>query len=152
MEVILLQDTRQLGRRGEVVTVKPGYARNYLLPQGIALEKTRANLAFFEQQRKKIDAVHAKERDEAAAIAAVIADLKVKIAKRVGETETLYGSVTAADVAEVLARKGVTVDKRKIDLGVAHGIKTLGDHKVTIDLHPEVIAELTVSVVSTEEG
>ncbi len=152
MEVILLQDTRQLGRRGEVVTVKPGYARNYLLPQGIALEKTRANLAFFEQQRKKIDAVHAKERDEAAAIAAVIADLKVKIAKRVGETETLYGSVTAADIAEVLARKGVTVDKRKIDLGVAHGIKTLGDHKVTIDLHPDVMADLVVSVVPEEEG
>ena len=153
MEVILLQDTRELGHRGEVVKVKPGYARNYLLPQGIALEKTRANLAYFEQQKKKIDAVHAKERDEAAAIAAVIAGLSIKIAKRVGEKETLYGSVTAADVAEELERKGVSVDKRKIDLGVAHGhgIKTLGEHVVSIDLHPEVMAELTVSVVPEEE-
>ena len=152
MEVILLQDMRRLGRRGEVAKVKPGYARNYLLPQGFALEKTRANIAYFEQQRKKIDAVHAKARDEAAEIAAAIAGLSIKIAKRVGETETLYGSVTVADVAEELQKKGVTVDKRKIDLGVAHGIKTLGDHKATIDLHPEVIAELTVSVVPAEEG
>lgn len=152
MEVILLQDMRLLGRRGEVVRVKPGYARNYLLPQGIALTKTRANLAFFEQQRKKIDAVHAKERDEAAEIAAQLASIKVTIAKRVGDSETLYGSVTAAEVAEVLARKGVTVDKRKIDLGVTHGLKTLGDHTVSIDLHPEVVAEVTVSVVAAEEG
>ncbi|HEX9733098.1 MAG TPA: 50S ribosomal protein L9 [Thermoanaerobaculia bacterium] len=153
MEVILLQDMRQLGRRGEVVRVKPGYARNYLLPQGIALAKSRANIAFFDQQRKKIDAVHAKARDEAAAIAAHLAGLKVTIAKRVGESETLYGSVTAAEVVEALARKGVTVDKRKIDLGVAaHGLKTLGDHKVAIDLHPEVVAEVTVSVVAAEEG
>lgn len=152
MEVILLQDMRQLGRRGEVVRVKPGYARNYLLPQGIALTKSRANLAYFEQQRKKIDAAHAKERDEAAAVAAQLAGFKVTIAKRVGESETLYGSVTAAEVAEVLARKGVTVDKRKIDLGVAHGLKTLGDHTVTIDLHPEVVAEVNVSVVADEEG
>lgn len=152
MEIILLQDMRQLGRRGEVVKVKPGYARNYLLPTGVALEKTRANLAFFEQQKEKFDAIHAKARDEAAAIAAAIAALNVKIAKRVGETETLYGSVTAADVAVELERKGVTVDKRKIDLGTPHGIKTLGEHKVTIDLHPEVLAELTVSVVPTEEG
>lgn len=152
MEVILLQDMRQLGRRGEVVRVKPGYARNYLLPQGIALAKSRANLAFFEQQRKKIDAAHAKEREEAAAIAAQLAGLKVTISKRVGESETLYGSVTAAEVAEMLARKGVTVDKRKIDLGVAHGLKTLGDHTVSIDLHPDVVAEVTVSVVAAEEG
>ncbi len=151
MEIILLQDMRQLGRRGEVVKVKPGYARNYLLPQGYALEKTKANAAFFEQQRKKIDAVHAKERAEALEIAAAIAALKISITKRVGETETLYGSVTAAEVGEQLQRKGVTVDKRKIDLGVAHGIKTLGEHTVAIDLHPEVIAELTVSVVPEEE-
>ena len=152
MQVILLQDMRTLGRRGEVVKVKPGYARNFLLPQGVALENTRANIAFFEQQKKKIDAVHARARDEASAIAADIAAIKVSIAKRVGETETLYGSVTASDIAEVLEKKGVTVDKRKIDLGVAHGIKTLGDHKVSIDLHPDVIAELTVSVVPAEEG
>lgn len=152
MEVILLRDMRQLGRRGEVVKVKPGYARNYLLPQGIALTKNRANLAYFDQQKRRIDAAHAKERDEALAIAGRLAGLKVVIAKRVGESETLYGSVTASEVAEELHRKGVEVDKRKLDLGVAHGLKTLGEHTVSIDLHPDVVAEVTVSVVPDEEG
>ncbi len=152
MEVILIQDVRNLGSRGEVVEVKPGYARNYLFPQGAALRKSRANLAYFEQQRKRIDAEHAKERDAAMEVAAAIAAVKMTIAKRVGETETLYGSVTAADVAAQLEKKGITIDKRKLDLGVAHGLKTLGDHKVAIDLHPEVTAELTVSIVSAEEG
>ncbi len=150
MEIILLEDVRRLGQRGDVVKVKPGYARNYLLPKGTALEATRANRAFFDQQRKKIDARHSKRRDEAAEVAAAIASVSVKIAKRVGEKETLYGSVTAADIAEVLERKGVTVNKRRIDLGGATGLKSLGDHTVTTDLHPEVVAELVVSVVAEE--
>lgn len=151
MEVILLEDVRHLGQRGEVVKVKPGYARNYLLPRGSALEANKANMAYFEQQKKKIDARHAHERDAAMEVAGVIAGLKVTISKRVGESETLYGSVTSAEIAEELHRKGVTVDKRRIDLGTAHGIKALGDHTVTIDLHPEVTAELVVSVVPAEE-
>ncbi len=150
MDIILLQDVRQLGKRGEVVNVKAGYARNFLLPQGFALEKTPGNIAYFEQQRKKIDARHQRERTEAAEIAAEIAALKISIAKRVGESETLYGSVTVAEIAERLERKGVTVDKRRIDLGGVPGLKTLGDHTVTIDLHPEVMAELVVSVVPEE--
>ncbi len=150
MEIILLEDVRRLGQRGDIVKVKPGFARNYLLPRGSALEATRANRAYFEQQRKKIDARHAKKRAEAAEIAAAIAELNVKIAKRVGEKETLYGSVTTADIAEMLERKGVTVDKRRIDLGGVTGLKTLGDHTVTIDLHPEVVAELVVSVIAEE--
>ena len=148
MEIILLEDVRRLGQRGDVVRVKPGFARNYLLPRGSALEATRANRAFFEQKRKKIDAHHAKLRSEAAEVAAAIASLSVKIAKRVGEKETLYGSVTTADIAEELERKGVTVDKRRIDLG--GGIKTLGEHVVTIDLHHEVLAEVTVTVIPEE--
>jgi large subunit ribosomal protein L9 len=151
MEIILLQDMRQLGRRGEVVKVKPGYARNYLLPQGFALANNRGNLAYFEQKRKKIDAAHAKERSAAAEIAAAIAAIKITIRKRVGETDTLYGSVTAAEVGDALYQKGVTVDKRRIDLGVAHGIKTLGEYKVSIDLHPEVVAELTLVVAPKDE-
>lgn len=150
MEIILLEDVRRLGQRGDIVKVKPGFARNYLLPRGSALEATRANRAFFEQKRKKIDAQHAKLRSEAAEVAAAIASLNVKIAKRVGERETLYGSVTTAEIAEVMERKGVTVDKRRIDLGGVTGLKTLGDHTVTIDLHPEVVAELVVSVVAEE--
>ncbi len=150
MEIILLEDVRRLGQRGDVVKVKPGFARNYLLPRGSALEATRANRAYFEQKRKKIDAHHAELRSEAAEVAAAIASLSVKIAKRVGEKETLYGSVTTADVAEMMERKGVTVDKRRIDLGGVTGLKTLGDHTVTVDLHPEVVAELVVSVVAEE--
>ncbi len=150
MEIILLEDVRNLGQRGQIVKVKPGFARNYLLPKGSALEATHANKAFFDQQRKKIDAKHSKLRSEAAEIAGEIASLSVKIAKRVGEKETLYGSVTSADVAEILERKGVSVDKRRIDLGGVTGLKSLGDHTVTIDLHPEVVAELVVSVVAEE--
>ncbi len=148
MEVILLSDQRHLGRRGEVVRVKSGFARNFLLPQGLALEASPANMKYFGEQKKKIDARHAKERDVAAEIAAQLAAIKLVIPKRVGETQTLYGSVTAADVAEALAAKGVEVDKRKLEMG--GGIKTLGDHKVAIDLHHDVVAEVTVSVVPEE--
>ena len=148
MRVILLSDQRHLGKRGEVVDVKPGYGRNFLLPQGIALEATHANIKFFEQQRTKIDARHTKEREAAQEIANRFAGLRLEIPKRVGETDTLYGSVTAGDIAEILEKKGLTVDRRRIDL--EGGIKTLGDHPVRIELHPEVIAEVTVAVVREE--
>jgi len=148
VRVILLNDQRHLGRRGEVVDVKPGHGRNYLLPQGLALEASPANIKLFEHQRSKIDARHAKEREAAQEIANRIANLRLEIPKRVGETDTLYGSVTAGDVAELLEKKGFTVDRRRIDL--EGGIKTLGDHPVRVELHPDVIAEVTVSVVKEE--
>lgn len=148
MRVILLSDQRHLGKRGEIVDVKPGFGRNYLLPQGLALEATEGNIKIFEQRRAKIDARHAKERDEAQAIADKMAAVQIVIPKRVGETETLYGSVTASDIAEALQAKGFTVDRRRIDL--EGGIKSLGDHPVRIELHPEVVAEVTVSVVREE--
>ncbi len=148
MKVILLSDQRHLGRRGETVEVKPGYGRNFLLPQGVALEATPGNQKLFEQQRKKIDAHHAKERGEAQQFADRLSGLQIIIPKRVGETGTLYGSVTAGDVAEALEAKGVTVDRRRIDL--EGGIKTLGDHPVRVDLHSDVTAEITVSVVPEE--
>lgn len=144
MKVVLLSDVRNTGRRGDVVNVKPGYARNFLLPNGLALPATPGNIKVFEQQRKKIDLAHAKEREEAAKIAAVLAGTRLKIRKRVGETQTLYGSVTAHEIAELLEAKGIEIDRRKIDLH--GGIKTLGDHTVRVDLHPEVVAELTVTV------
>lgn len=150
MEIILLQDMRNLGHRGEVVRVKPGYARNYLVPQGIALLATKGNRAYFDQQRKKIDARHAQERQVAQAIADQLAGMTVEVAKRVGDRDTLYGSVTTSDIAELLAAKGVTVDRRRIDLGGPVALKALGEHKATIDLHPEVVAEFTVSVVSAD--
>ena len=148
MRVILLSDQRHLGRRGEVVDVKPGHGRNYLLPQGLALQATDANIKYFEHQRSKIDAQHAKQREGAQEIANRMSGLRIEIPKRVGETDTLYGSVTAGDIAEILEGKGFTVDRRRIDL--EGGIKTLGDHPVRVELHPEVVAELTVSVVREE--
>ena len=148
MRVILLSDQRHLGKRGEVVDVKPGFGRNYLVPQVIALEASHANIKYFEQQRSKIDAQHAKERDAAAEIAAKLSGLRLEVPKRVGDTGTLYGSVTAGDVAELLEKKGFTVDRRRIDL--EGGIKSLGDHPVRVELHPEVVAEVTVSVVAAE--
>ena len=134
MKIVLLSDQRHIGKRGEVVEVKPGFGRNYLVPQGFALEATPGNIKLFEQQRKKIDAVHAKERDAAAAIGESLGKVSLVIPKRVGETDTLYGSVTAGDIAEVLEAKGYKIDRRKIDL--EGGIKTLGDHAVRIELHP----------------
>lgn len=146
MKVILMGDVRHTGHRGEVVNVKAGYARNYLLPQGRALEATPGNLKYFEQQKQKIEVKHEKERETAAARAGEISEVEVEIPKRVGESGTLYGSVTAAEIAEALEKKGVKVDKRRIDLG--GGIKSVGEHVVKIDLHSEVTAEVKVHVVS----
>lgn len=148
MEVILLKDQRHLGTRGEVIKVKPGFARNYLLPQGIALEATPGNMKVFEGMKAKIDALHTRERDAAQAIADRLEGVRVEVAKRVGETETLYGSVTATEVADLLAAKGFEVDRRRIDL--EGGIKTVGDHEVRIDLHAEVEAKIIVTVVPEE--
>lgn len=148
MEVILMQDLVHAGKRGEVIDVKPGYARNYLLPQGLALEATKANRQYFEQQRERIDAEHAREREGAQGLRERVAAAQVVIAKRVGEQDTLYGSVTATEIAEALEAQGIEVDRRRIDL--EGGIKTLGEHPVRIDLHYEVVAEVLVKVVAEE--
>lgn len=148
MEVILMQDLVHAGKRGEVIDVKPGYARNYLLPQGLALEATKANRQYFEQQRERIDTEHAREREGAEGLRERVAAAQVVIAKRVGEQDTLYGSVTATEIAEALEAQGIEVDRRRIDL--EGGIKTLGEHPVRIDLHSEVVAEVLVKVVAEE--
>ena len=148
MEVILMQDLIHTGKRGEIVKVKPGYARNYLIPRGLALEATTGNRRLFEQQRAKIEAQHENQRVAAAEIADKIAGLEVVIAKRVGEQGVLYGSVTATEIAEALEAKGVEIDRRRIDL--EGGIKAVGDHPVRIDLHSEVTAELIIRVVPEE--
>lgn len=148
MEVILLKDQRHLGTRGQVIKVKPGFARNFLLPHGIALEATPGNRKVFDQMKTKIDALHTRERDAAQAIADRLDGVRVEVGKRVGETETLYGSVTATEVADLLAAKGFEIDRRRIDL--EGGIKTVGDHEVRIDLHAEVEAKIIVTVVPEE--
>lgn len=148
MRVILLNDLRQKGKRGQEVEVKPGFARNYLLPQKLAVEANDANRKWFESQRKKIDARIAQEREVAVQAAGTIAGARVELHKRVGETGTLYGSVTASEIAEALEAKGIQLDRRKIDVG--GGIKQIGDHRVNVYLHPEVTAELLVTVLPAE--
>lgn len=148
MKVILLSDLRHRGKRGETVEVKPGFARNFLLPQGLALVANPGNQKYFEQQRKKIDQKHAAERDAAARIAGDLAGVKVTIKKRVSENQTLYGSVTAGEIADALQAKGYEIDRRRLDL--EGGIKTVGDHQVRVELHPEVVAEVTVTVEAEE--
>ena len=120
MEVILLQDMRGLGTRGQVVDVKPGYARNYLYPRELAAPSTDSNRLWFESQRKKFDARHEAERSAAAEVAAELAAVRLTIAKRASETGTLYGSVTPTEVTEALAAAGVQVDRRMIDLNRRH--------------------------------
>jgi len=148
MRVILLKDHRHLGQRGDEVDVKPGYGRNFLLPQGLALLSTDANRKHFQAMRAKIEALHIRERDQAQSVAEKLEGLRLEIAKRAGETGTLFGSVTATDVADELERKGVEVDRRRIDL--EGGIKTIGDHEVRILLHSEVTSAITVTVVPEE--
>lgn len=146
MKVIMLNDVRETGRRGEVVQVKPGFARNFLLPQGLAALATKGNIKWFEQQRTKIEAKLAAERKEYVEAAANIEGTTVEIAKRAGENETLYGSVTPIEIEEALSAKGVEVDRSTIDVGP--GIKTLGDHDVRLDLHADVSAHITVRVIA----
>lgn len=144
MRVILLQDVLHQGKRGEVIDVKPGFARNFLLPQGIALAASDGNLKHFEQLKKKLDARHLEASEEAQVVAESISGLVVTVKKRVDENQTLYGSVTAAEVAEGLAAQGVEIDRRRIDL--EGGIKSLGDHPVRAELHADVVAEFMVRV------
>lgn len=144
MRVILLQDVRDRGQRGDVIDVKPGYARNYLLPQGIAMQASDGNLKYFEQLKKKLDDKHLEAREAAELIAETINGRVVTIKKRVDEKEHLYGSVTATEVVEALEAQGVEIDRRRIDL--EGGIKSLGDHSVRVELHAEVYAQFTVTV------
>jgi len=146
MEVILRDHVENVGKRGEVVKVANGYARNYLLPRKLALVATPGNLKQVERERVKLDAVEAEEKGAADAIAAKMAGLEVVISRKVGETEALYGSVTSADIADALAAKGFDVDKRKI--GLREPIKKLGSQTVPLKLHREVVVQVPVRVVA----
>jgi large subunit ribosomal protein L9 len=145
MEVILRDHVDNLGRRGEIVKVADGYARNYLLPRKLALPATAGNKKQVERERAKFDAKEAEERKVVDAVAARLTNVELVIARRVGETEALYGSVTTADIAEGLAAKGFDVDRRKLQL--AEPIKKLGEFDVPIKLHRDVTATIKVKVV-----
>jgi large subunit ribosomal protein L9 len=145
MEVILREHVVNLGRRGDVVKVADGYARNYLLPQKLALTVNDTNRRQVERERKLADVRETEERQAAEALAARIGQIEVVVARRVGETEALYGSVTAADVAEGLAAKGLEIERRKLHL--PEPIKQLGEFMVPVRLHRDVTANVKVVVV-----
>ena len=146
MEVILREHVDNVGKRGEVVKVADGFARNYLLPRKLALPVTPGNLKHIERERAKFDAREAEERQGAEAVAARLVGLVVLITRKVGETEALYGSVTSADIVASLAAQGLEIDKRKIQLH--EPIKRLGEYEVPIKLHRDVVAPIKVKVVS----
>jgi large subunit ribosomal protein L9 len=145
MEVILRQHVDHLGNRGEIVNVADGYARNYLLPRKLALPATEGNKRHVERERRIMETREADEKSQAESLASRLAAVEISIARRVGETEQLYGSVTASDIAEYLRERGFEVDRRKLIL--AEPLKTLGDHTVPLKLHREVTVPLTVRIV-----
>ncbi|WP_029898829.1 50S ribosomal protein L9 [Desulfohalovibrio reitneri] len=145
MDIILRADVDTLGRVGDHVTVKDGYARNYLIPQGLAMRATRANTRAFEVERKKLEAKMEQIRQEAKSQAEKLDETEVEIRVRVGENDKLYGSVTSAMIGDALAEQGVDLDKRKIQLDSP--IRALGEYEVPVKLHPEVSPTVTVKVL-----
>jgi large subunit ribosomal protein L9 len=148
MEVILREHVDNLGQRGDVVKVAAGYARNFLLPRKLALAVTEGNRKIIERERKVADAREAEEKQTADALASRLAQAEVSIARRVGETEQLYGSVTSADIAEALAAKGLEIDKRRIHLD--EPIKAIGEYTVPVRLHRDVTAQVKLLVVKQD--
>ena len=146
MEVILRETIDNLGRRGEIVDVKRGYARNFLLPQKIALPVTDANKRQVERERETVELRESEERQVEEDHAKRLQSVECVIARRVGETNTLYGSVTTADISEFYEKQQIVVDKRKIQL--SEPLKELGEFQVAIRLHRDVTAEITVKVVN----
>ena len=146
MEVILREDVQALGKAGEIVRVRPGYARNYLLPRGLAYEATEGNKKRIAAETKARSARDLAARAEAERFALGLQTLPLTLSGKAGEEGKLFGSITAQDIADALSQHGYTVDRRRIEL--EHPIKTLGEHTVTVRLHPEVSAELHVSVVA----
>ncbi len=149
MEVILMERIEKLGQMGDIVKVKPGFARNYLLPQKKALRATKNNLARFEKERAQLEAENLKRRDEAERVAKDLEGLTVTVIRQAGESGQLYGSVNSRDLAEAVTAKGVTVARRQIALNAV--IKSLGLHPVRIQLHPEVIVTVTANVARSDE-
>lgn len=149
MEVILLERIEKLGQMGDVVNVKPGFARNFLLPQKKALRASKDNLAFFEKQRVQLEALNLKRRDEAQAVADKMAGLAVLMVRQAGESGMLYGSVSGKDVADAVKAAGFTIERRMVNLD--QPIKTLGSYGVRISLHPEVSVTVTINVARSAE-
>jgi len=146
IEVILREDVNSLGKAGELVRVKPGYARNYLLPHGLAFEATEGNKKRIAAETRAKTVRGQAERAEAERFAAILGGVTLALTGKAGEEGKLFGSITAQDIADALAAQGHQVDRRRIEL--EHPIKALGHHTVAVRLHPEVHAEVHVSVTA----
>lgn len=149
MDVILLQRVEKLGQMGEMVKVKPGYARNFLLPQMKAIRATKENLARFEASRAQLEAQNLKRREEAERVAERVAGLSVIMIRQAGEGGQLYGSVSARDIAEATTEAGLSVTRQQVVL--EQPIKALGLASVKVVLHPEVVISVTVNVARSPE-
>lgn len=149
MEVILLERIEKLGQMGDVVNVKPGYARNYLLPRKKALRASEASRAVFQEQRAQLEAENIKNRQEAEGIATEVNGRTIIIVRQASDSDQLYGSVTTRDIANGITESGVTIDRRQVIL--PNPIKTVGMHSVRIDLHPEVTTEIVANIARSEE-
>jgi large subunit ribosomal protein L9 len=148
MEIILREDVEKLGTRGEVVKVAAGYARNFLLPKRLAVPATDSNRKIVEQERQAHLRKEAKLVGEAQELAKIMGSVSVTIARKAGENDQLFGSVTAADISDALTAQNYSVERRKIHLD--EPIRTLGEHKVTVRLHRDVTSEITVNVTREE--
>lgn len=149
MEIILLERVEKLGQMGDVVQVRPGYARNFLLPKAKALRATKQNLEDFATKRKELETTNIKRRDEAAKLATLLENMAVTVIRQAGETGNLYGSVSAKDVADAMAAVGCKAERHQV--AIPAPIKTVGVHTVRIILHPEVSQNILVSVAKTDE-
>jgi large subunit ribosomal protein L9 len=149
MNVILLERVPKLGQMGDVVKVKPGFARNYLLPQKKALRATKDNITYFESQRKVLEAQNLQRRSEAEAVGDKVKNLKVTLIRQASEALQLYGSVTSRDIADGASAAGFKIGRSQVELDTP--IKTLGAHKITIHLHPEVTVEITALVARSPD-
>ena len=149
MEVILLERVEKLGQMGQVVKVRPGFARNYLLPQKKALRATKENLAIFEKQRSQLEAANLARRGDAEQVAQKLNGISVLVIRQAGESGQLYGSVTARDIAQAVTEAGFTIGKGQVTLDKA--IKTLGLYPMRVRLHPEVAVQVTVNVAQSAE-
>ena len=148
-EVILLQRVEKLGQMGEIVKVKPGYARNFLLPQGKAIRSNTANRARFEGERIQLEATNIKRREEAERLAERMSGLTVVIIRQAGDSGSLYGSVSPRDIAVAAAEGGLTINRQQVQL--EHPIKTLGLSDVRVVLHPEVTIRVVANVARSVE-
>ncbi|MDY0008860.1 MAG: 50S ribosomal protein L9 [Bdellovibrionales bacterium] len=149
MQVILLERVENLGQMGDVVAVRPGYARNFLLPRQKALRATKDNIALFDGKKKELEAQNLKRREEAQKVSTKVEGLKVALIRQASEAGQLYGSVTARDIADGVSAKGFKIDRNQVTMDRAY--KLLGLYPVKIHLHPEVSVEITINIARSEE-